>query len=66
MGSNIGNVLRIQADTMRLNKRQRAEAFGAEDPAPRCCSPSYSMFLVVVVHNTTAASNIMKNVYEII
>lgn len=30
MGSNIGNVLRIQADTMRLNKRQRAEASAAK------------------------------------
>lgn len=32
LGSNIGNVLRIQANTMRLTKRQRAEANAAKIP----------------------------------
>jgi len=49
MGSNIGNVLRIQADTMRLNKRQRAEAKAAKIPTMMLFPIVFFMFPALFV-----------------
>jgi tight adherence protein C len=49
MGSNIGNVLRIQADTMRLNKRQRAEARAAKIPTKMLFPIVFFMFPALFV-----------------
>ena len=49
MGSNIGNVLRIQADTMRLNKRQRAEAKAAKIPTTMLFPIVFFMFPALFV-----------------
>ena len=60
MGSNIGNVLRIQADTMRLNKRQRAEEKAAKIPITMLFPIVFFMFpaLFVVIFGP-AVINIM-------
>lgn len=49
MGSNIGNVLRIQADTMRLNKRQRAEEKAAKIPITMLFPIVFFMFPALFV-----------------
>ena len=49
MGSNIGNVLRIQADTMRLNKRQRAETQAAKIPTKMLFPIVFFMFPALFV-----------------
>lgn len=49
MGSNIGNVLRIQADTMRLSKRQRAEAMAAKIPIKMLFPLVFLMFPALFV-----------------
>jgi len=60
MGSNIGNVLRIQADTMRLNKRQRAEEKAAKIPTTMLFPIVFFMFpALFVVILGPAAINIM-------
>ena len=60
MGSNIGNVLRIQADTMRLNKRQRAEAKAAKIPTTMLFPIVFFMFpALFVVILGPAVINIM-------
>lgn len=61
MGSNIGNVLRIQADTMRLNKRQRAETFAAKIPTKMLFPIVFFMFpALFVVILGPAVLNIME------
>ena len=60
MGSNIGNVLRIQADTMRLNKRQRAETQAAKIPTKMLFPIVFFMFpALFVVILGPAVLNIM-------
>jgi tight adherence protein C len=60
MGSNIGNVLRIQADTMRLNKRQRAEEKAAKIPTTMLFPIVFFMFpALFVVILGPAVINIM-------
>lgn len=60
MGSNIGNVLRVQADTMRLYKRQRAEAKAAKIPTTMLFPIVFFMFpALFVVILGPAAINIM-------
>jgi tight adherence protein C len=60
MGSNIGNVLRIQADTMRLNKRQRAEEKAAKIPITMLFPIVFFMFpALFVVILGPAVINIM-------
>lgn len=49
MGSNIGNVLRVQADTMRLNKRQRAEEKAAKIPTTMLFPIIFFMFPALFV-----------------
>lgn len=49
MGSNIGNVLRIQADTMRVNKRQRAETMAAKIPTKMLFPIVFFMFPALFV-----------------
>lgn len=49
MGSNIGNVLRIQADTMRLSKRQRAESKAAKIPTTMLFPIVFFMFPALFV-----------------
>lgn len=62
MGSNIGNVLRVQADTMRLNKRQRAEAKAARIPTIMLFPIIFFMFpALFVVILGPAAINIMSS-----
>jgi tight adherence protein C len=63
MGSNIGNVLRIQADTMRLNKRQRAEEKAAKIPTTMLFPIVFFMFpALFVVILGPAAINIMGTI----
>ena len=60
MGSNIGNVLRIQADTMRVNKRQRAETMAAKIPTKMLFPIVFFMFpALFVVILGPAVLNIM-------
>jgi tight adherence protein C len=60
MGSNIGNVLRIQADTMRQSKRQRAEEKAAKIPTTMLFPIVFFMFpALFVVILGPAAINIM-------
>lgn len=49
MGSNIGNVLRIQADTMRVNKRQRAETMAVKIPIKMLFPIVFFMFPALFV-----------------
>ena len=61
MGSNIGNVLRIQADTMRVNKRQRAETIAAKIPTKMLFPIVFFMFpALFVVILGPAVLNIME------
>ncbi|CZR10338.1 type II secretion system F family protein [Trichococcus ilyis] len=65
MGSNIGNVLRIQADTMRLNKRQRAEALAAKIPTKMLFPIVFFMFpALFVVILGPAVLNIMETLMK--
>lgn len=65
MGSNIGNVLRIQADTMRLNKRQRAETQAAKIPVKMLFPIVFFMFpALFVVILGPAAINIMDTLMK--
>ena len=65
MGSNIGNVLRIQADTMRLNKRQRAEATAAKIPTKMLFPIVFLMFpALFVVILGPAVLNIMDTLMK--
>lgn len=65
MGSNIGNVLRIQADTMRLNKRQRAEAAAAKIPTKMLFPIVFFMFpALFVVILGPAVLNIMDTLMK--
>ncbi|MGB7472329.1 type II secretion system F family protein [Trichococcus sp.] len=62
MGSNIGNVLRVQANTMRLNKRQRAEAKAAKIPTKMLFPLVFFMFpALFVVILGPAIINIMAS-----
>lgn len=62
LGSNIGNVLRIQANTMRLTKRQRAEAHAAKIPTKMLFPLVLFMFpALLVVILGPAVINIMVN-----
>lgn len=65
MGSNIGNVLRIQAETMRLNKRQRAETQAAKIPTKMLFPIVFFMFpaLFVVIFGP-AVLNIMETLMK--
>ena len=66
MGSNIGNVLRIQADTMRLNKRQRAEEKAAKIPTTMLFPIVFFMFpALFVVILGPAVINIMGTLDEL-
>lgn len=49
MGSNIGNVLRIQADTIRTSRRQRAEAMAAKIPIKMLFPIVFLMFPALFV-----------------
>ena len=65
MGSNIGNVLRIQADTMRLSKRQRAEAMAAKIPTKMLFPLVFLMFpALFVVMLGPAVLNIMDTLMK--
>ena len=65
MGSNIGNVLRIQADTMRLNKRQRAETQAAKIPTKMLFPIVFFMFpALFVVILGPAVLNIMETLMK--
>lgn len=65
MGSNIGNVLRIQADTMRVNKRQRAETKAAKMPTTMLFPIVFFMFpALFVVILGPAVINIMANLLQ--
>ena len=65
MGSNIGNVLRIQADTMRLNKRQRAETQAAKIPTKMLFPIVFFMFpALFVVILGPAVLNIMDTLMK--
>jgi tight adherence protein C len=65
MGSNIGNVLRIQADTMRLSKRQRAEAKAAKIPTTMLFPIVFLMFpALFVVIMGPAVINIMDTLMK--
>lgn len=65
MGSNIGNVLRIQADTMRTSKRQRAEALAAKIPTKMLFPIVFLMFpALFVVILGPAVLNIMDTLMK--
>lgn len=65
MGSNIGNVLRIQAETMRLNKRQRAETQAAKIPTKMLFPIVFFMFpALFVVILGPAVLNIMETLMK--
>ena len=65
MGSNIGNVLRIQAETMRLNKRQRAETLAAKIPTKMLFPIVFFMFpALFVVILGPAVLNIMETLMK--
>ncbi|SFE45742.1 type II secretion system F family protein [Trichococcus pasteurii] len=65
MGSNIGNVLRIQADTMRVNKRQRAETMAAKIPTKMLFPIVFFMFpALFVVILGPAVLNIMETLMK--
>ncbi|MPM33674.1 hypothetical protein SDC9_80251 [bioreactor metagenome] len=65
MGSNIGNVLRIQADTMRVNKRQRAETQAAKIPTKMLFPIVFFMFpALFVVILGPAVLNIMETLMK--
>lgn len=65
MGSNIGNVLRIQAETMRLNKRQRAETHAAKIPTKMLFPIVFFMFpALFVVILGPAVLNIMDTLMK--
>lgn len=65
MGSNIGNVLRIQAETMRLNKRQRAETQAAKIPTKMLFPIVFFMFpALFVVILGPAVLNIMDTLMK--
>lgn len=65
MGSNIGNVLRIQADTMRVNKRQRAETMAAKIPTKMLFPIIFFMFpALFVVILGPAILNIMDTLMK--
>lgn len=65
MGSNIGNVLRIQAETMRMNKRQRAETQAAKIPTKMLFPIVFFMFpALFVVILGPAVLNIMETLMK--
>lgn len=65
MGSNIGNVLRIQAETMRLNKRQRAETQAAKISTKMLFPIVFFMFpALFVVILGPAVLNIMETMMK--